>query len=193
MVDASRSVLVNAQARSVGYDLVLLAHVLAAAAGLGAVLVAGGHALALLRTGTRSDSVRTYYRPGTNWAGRTLFIVPVLGVVLVAMSDGGWSYSQGWVVSGILLWLAVACLAELVLWPAERRLQAAVAGLTATKTPVVPLGGGGKPGDDRMVAGSGIEGLQPAALRRQCVLVAAMSGFIATLLVAAAVVMVGKP
>ena len=46
------------------YDLVLLAHVLAALIGLGAVTVAGGYALALLRSGPGSDAVSALLPPG---------------------------------------------------------------------------------------------------------------------------------
>jgi hypothetical protein len=91
--------------RSAAYDIVLLAHVLSALVGFGAVVVAGGFALILSRSGTGSEAVRRYYRPGVNWAGRILFLVPVFGVALVAMSHGEWSFSDG---------------------PAERRLQSAV-------------------------------------------------------------------
>ena len=47
------------------YDIVLLAHVLSALVGLGAVAVAGGYALALCRSGPESEAVRRYYRPGS--------------------------------------------------------------------------------------------------------------------------------
>jgi uncharacterized membrane protein len=117
----------SAPARDAAYDLVLLAHVLAVLVGLGAVVVAGGYAVALGRSRPPSDAVRRYYRDGVNWAGRVLFLVPVLGVVLIAMSHGQWSYSDSWVQIGLALWAAAAATGEMILWPAERRLQAAVA------------------------------------------------------------------
>jgi hypothetical protein len=112
--------------RSAAYDIVLLAHVLSALVGFGAVVVAGGFAVILSRSGTGSEAIRRYYRPGVNWAGRILFLVPVFGVALVAMSHGEWSFSDGWVAAGFGLWAVVAVGAEMALWPAERRLQAAV-------------------------------------------------------------------
>ena len=72
-------------------------------------------------------AVVRYYRPGVNWVGRVLFLVPVLGVALVAMSGGQWGYSDGWVTIGLGVWVVVALVAEGVLWPAERRLQEVVA------------------------------------------------------------------
>lgn len=151
-------------ARDAAYDIVLLTHVLSVVASFGVVAVAGSYALALRRPGPPSDTVRRYYRPGANWAGRTLFLVPVLGVALVAMSGGDWSYAEVWVFGGIVLWTAAALLAELVLWPGERWLQSA-----AAQSPA------------------------PDDLRRRCLTVAATAGLIAGALVAASVIMVAKP
>ena len=151
-------------ARSAGYDVVLLAHVLSAMVGLGTVLVAGGYALALSRSGPGSEAVRRYYRPGINWAGRILFLVPVLGVALVGMGKGHWSFSDGWIADGLLLWAVAAAVAELVLWPAERQLQLAV-------------------GEVPPVAG----------LRSRCLQVMLAAAAITVLLIVATVVMVAKP
>ena len=151
-------------ARNAAYDIVLLAHVLSALVGLGAVVVAGGYALALRRSGAASEVVRRYYRPGVNWGGRVLFLVPVFGVALVAMSDGDWSYADGWVTAGLLLWAIVALGAEMVLWPAERRIQAELEDPTSA-----------------------------ADVRAECGRVAVTAAGVAVLLVVAAVVMVAKP
>ena len=157
--------------RGAAYDIVLLAHVLAAAAGLAVVATAGTYALLLRRSGSPSESVERYYRPGVNWAGRVIFLVPVLGVALVAMSNGAWSYSDVWVGVGLALWAAVAMAGEMVLWPAERRLQQWVAA-----DPSDPS----DPSDhvDR---------------RSLCLRVAVVSAGLLALLVAATVVMVSKP
>jgi hypothetical protein len=151
-------------ARDAAYDLILLAHVLSALVGFGVVLVAGGSALALRRPGPPSVAVRRYYRPGVNWAGRSLFLVPVFGVALVALSGGDWTYSQEWVLAGILLWAAAALTAELALWPGERLLQVGVGQPAAAPD-----------------------------LDRRCIGVAVTAGVVAALLLAAAVLMVAKP
>jgi uncharacterized membrane protein len=54
-------------------------------------------------------------------------LVPVLGLALVGMSGGQWKMADTWVSAGLALWLVAAVVAESLLWPAERRLQAAVA------------------------------------------------------------------
>ncbi|HEV3263925.1 MAG TPA: DUF2269 family protein [Acidimicrobiales bacterium] len=116
--------------RGAGYEVVVLAHVLSAVIGFGAVGVAGAYALVLGRRGPNSESVTRYYRPGVNWAGRVLFVVPVLGFVLIGMSHrtpGGYGFSDGWVMVGLLLWAVAALAAEMVLWPTERGLQQLVA------------------------------------------------------------------
>jgi len=155
---------VTGQGRDAAYDLVLLAHVLSALVGFGAVVVAGGFALVLGRSGPASEPVRRYYRPGVNWAGRILFFVPVLGAVLVALSHGEWSYSDGWIMAGLGLWAVAGVGAEMALWPAERRLQEAVRD------------------------GADIESVRP-----RCRAVVAMATAGLVVLVAASVLMVAKP
>jgi cytochrome bd-type quinol oxidase subunit 2 len=157
-------------ARDAAYDIVLLAHVLSALVGLGAVAVAGAYALALRRSGAGSEGVRRYYRPGVNWAGRVLFLVPVFGVILVAMSRGDWSYSDTWIMVGLVLWVLIVLAAEMALWPEERQLQAAVADPGSTDDPA-----------------------SAEALRARCLRVAVLAAALSAGLVAATVVMVGKP
>jgi hypothetical protein len=151
-------------ARAASYDIVLLAHVLAAAIGFGAVAVAGVYALALRRSGPTTESVRRYYRPGVNWAGRVLFLVPVFGVALVAMSHGDWSYSDVWIAVGLMLWAISALVAEMALWPTERKLQEAVSNPDGT-----------------------------AEVSKACLQVAGMALALIVVLVVATVLMVAKP
>lgn len=161
-------------AHSAAYDLVLLAHVLTALIGLGAIVVAAGCALALSRPGPASEPLRRYYRPGINWAGRVLFLVPVFGVALIAMSHGEWSFSDPWVGIGLVLWVLVAAVAELVLWPGERRLQEAVLQEAVLQEP------GGAPS----------AGTDPRSL---CLRLVSVAAVLALVLVGATVVMVAKP
>jgi uncharacterized membrane protein len=115
--------------RGAAYEVVVLAHVLAAVIGFGAVGVAGAYAMVLGRRGPPSESVVRYYRPGVNWAGRILFVVPILGFVLIGMSHGpnGYGLADAWVMIGLALWALAALAAEMVLWPTERELQQRVA------------------------------------------------------------------
>ncbi len=112
--------------------------------------------------------MRRYFRPGVNWAGRTLYGVPIFGLSLIAASDGAFSSGDGFVVVGLMVWLVAALLAEMVVWPGERRIQAG------------------------LVAQWG-DGEAPPALERDCRQVAAAAAVLAVLFVAATVFMIGKP
>jgi hypothetical protein len=176
------SLLAATHPRDAAYDVILLAHVLAAAVSLGALVIAGANAWTLSRSGPGPEPIRRYYRPGVNWAGKVLFLVPVLGFTLMALSHGDWSFSEGWITVGLALWAVVAVAAEMYLWPAERRLQVAVTSLTA----LAPVDGGEDGGE---------EGTAPvgAGLRTECLRVAALAATLSVVLVGVAVVMVAKP
>lgn len=150
------------------FTVVLVCHV---AAALMAVLatVAGGVAAArvLSAKGEVAPSARSYFSPGVNWAGRTLYLVPVFGAALLAMSGGAYRLGTAWVGWGIGLWVAATVLAEGSLWPAERRVQ-------------------------RSLAGSA-EGEVPDAARTACRRMCVSSAGVLVLVVAAMVVMVAKP
>jgi len=174
-----------------GYDLVLLAHVLVAVVALVAVLVSGGFAFALRQAlaagGTVPEPVVRYYRPGVNWAGRILFLVPVFGVALLAMSGGAWSFADTWVSMGTAGWAVVAIAAEAVLWPTERRLQRVVAARTgAVHGPSGEAPADGVTATSREHGGVG----DPSSLCLQAGLLATGLG---ALLVAVAVLMAAKP
>ncbi|MGH9075497.1 MAG: hypothetical protein ACRDZQ_15475, partial [Acidimicrobiales bacterium] len=114
------------------YQVVLAAHVLCAVVGFGSILVTGGYAhLARPRAGAPGGPgspgpARRYFRPGTNWASRLIFAVPVLGLVLAGLGGGG-DLHQVWLWVGSGLWVATAGLATAVLWPAEAGIQAMLA------------------------------------------------------------------
>ncbi len=186
-------------ARDAGYDIILLAHVLSAAVSLVALVIAGANAWVLRRSGPSSDAIRRYYRPGVNWAGKVLFLVPILGVVLMVRSHGDWSFSDQWIMIGLALWAVAAIVAEMYLWPAERRLQEAVSTLE-------PVGGGadggvrtavtagtvgdvGAPGD----SGHRPESRADTGLGAVCLRVTVLAASLSVVLVAAAVLMVSKP
>ena len=152
-----------------GYSVLLLLHVAAAVVGFGAVALTGVQAARARGGPSRAaDAVRRYFRPGTNWAARALYAVPVLGIGLLADSGGAWDAGDGWVVAGLALWLVATVLAEAVVWPGERRVQRLVTDRW----------------DDPAAAG---------ALARACRRVVVSTVLVAAVFVAAVVVMVGKP
>ena len=58
------------------------------------------------------EPLRRYFRPGVNWAGRTVYGIPVFGFALLAMSQGAYALGDGWVLGGLALFVAFALLAE---------------------------------------------------------------------------------
>jgi uncharacterized membrane protein len=119
------------QPSGAGFDVVLLLHVACVVVGIVTVATAAATArrlARLVRTGAPlPEALRRYFRPGVNWAGRTIYGIPVFGFALLGMSHGSYAITDGWVLIGLVLFVAVALLAECVLWPAERRLQQAAA------------------------------------------------------------------
>ncbi len=111
-----------------GYSVLLILHVAAALVGFGALLTTGLQAFRARRgpNGPSADAVRRFFRPGVNWPGRALYAVPVLGFGLVADSNGAFTVADAWVLVGLALWVVAAGVAEAVVWPGERRIQAIV-------------------------------------------------------------------
>src|SRR5580698_10081990 len=111
------------------YTILLMLHVLCAVVGFGTMVVTGVEAARARRgpSGPGAEGVRRYFRPGVNWAGRALYGVPVFGFSLVEASDGVLRSGDGFVVVGLMVWLVATLLAELVVWPGERRIQVELA------------------------------------------------------------------
>jgi hypothetical protein len=113
------------------FDLVLILHVGCVVVGL-VTLVASLSAALRLRSLLRQaspppEALVRYFRPGVNWAGRTVYGIPLFGFLLLALSHGAYGLRQGWVMSGLAIVVVVVVVAEGTLWPAERRLQVSVA------------------------------------------------------------------
>src|SRR5580704_530829 len=113
------------------FDIVLLLHVACVVVGLVTTATAAATASRLRRLlGSPlplPEPLRRYFRPGVNWAGRTVYGIPVFGFALVAMSQGAYALGDGWVLGGLAIFAALVLVGEGVLWPAERRLQVALA------------------------------------------------------------------
>ncbi len=161
------------------FDVVLVLHVGCVAAGLATAAAATATATRLRRLLRASaplpEPLRRYFRPGVNWAGRSVYGIPVFGLALLAMSQGAYALSQGWVLAGLVIFLAVALLAEGVLWPAERRLQVSVAAVTAGTD------GTADPNEDT------------SSMARDATSMARAGGVVLALLIAGMVIMVAQP
>ena len=120
------------------FDVVLILHVGCVVVGLTTTVtgaVNAGRLVTLPRTATPlPDAVRRYFRPGVNWAGRSIYGIPVFGFGLLALSHGAYGLRDGWVVGGLAVLVGVVLIAEGVLWPAERRLQVSLAAAEAEES-----------------------------------------------------------
>jgi hypothetical protein len=110
------------------YDVVLALHVTVALAGFGALAFTGWYA-AELRRGAgpeATERLRRYFRPGVNWAGRALLLVPLFGGILLALGHGQ-DVGQPFPWIGLAIWLAATAIASARVWPGERSIQHALA------------------------------------------------------------------
>ncbi len=155
------------------YDLLVGLHVLSAVVGFGAVGVTGAYA-ARARCAAepgRDPALRRYFRPSTNWAERSLFLTPVLGLIVLWAGDRS-AASQVWPWIGLGCWVLAAAIATGLCWPAERKIQTWLAEL---------------PGGGEQVA------WEPAEFRDACRLVQWCSGAISLCFVVAVVAMIWQP
>lgn len=161
---------VRAVPQGPGYSVLLVLHVAAAFVGFGALGTTGVQAARARRGPGQpgAESLRRYFRPGVNWVGRALYAVPVLGFALVADSNGAVGVGDSWVVTGLVLWLVATLVAETVVWPGERRIQVLVTERWSD------------PGASEL-------------LDSECRRVAVFCGLLTAVLLAAVVIMVGKP
>ena len=107
------------------YELVLFAHVIAAAAWFGAAFLL----LLLVELGTRSGDTATILRMGRyeDRFAKVLFIPSALVVLVAGVAltlDGPWSFgNDGWVVAGLVLLAAVFVLGVALIVPAGNKLK----------------------------------------------------------------------
>jgi len=122
---------VSHQPNGAAFDLVLLLHVACVVVGVATTVTSAATASRLRRLTERasplSEATARYFAPGVNWAGRVMYGIPVFGFALLAMSQGAYALRDAWVLSGLSLFALLVLVAESILWPAERRLQIALA------------------------------------------------------------------
>jgi len=153
---------------SPGFDLLLIGHVACALIGFGAIVTSGVQAARLRRSvGAVGAGLRRYFAPGINWVGRALYGVPLFGLALLADSGSRFRLGEGWVETGLVLWALAAGAAETAMWPAERRIQAA------------------------LLAGDGT--VSGGSVGRDCLVVVVLASVLGAVFLVATVVMVARP
>lgn len=104
------------------YAVIVIAHVLSGIVAFGALGMTGIYAR-LVQSSDRnaqSDSVRRYFAPGTNWAARSLYLVPIFGGLALGFSH---DTHKIYPYLGLGIWLVATGVASAMMWPAEAKIQ----------------------------------------------------------------------
>ena len=109
-----------------GFDVVLVLHVVLAIGALVSMLVLRSAAVAVVRGGELPLAAARSFEGRRELAGRTVHLVPVTGVVLLALSRGSYELSTGFVVLGLALWAVAASALEFSGFPAQRAIAIAL-------------------------------------------------------------------
>lgn len=142
---------------SAGYKILLILHILSVVIGFGGLFFQG----VLLRRARRRPAgeslalVDASQAVSFSWAVWFVLVVPFFGIALVAASRGTWSFQQGWVGSGLLLWVIAAGILTGMLRPNQLRIQELLAGLAQGRAMGEGMAGGGVPGAGGTGGGAG--------------------------------------
>jgi uncharacterized membrane protein len=119
------------------YRFVLLAHITAVVVGFGPTFLNGVYGkMAQRRGGVAGVAISEANEEATSrWAERYIYAVPVLGILLVVLSDGAWGFEQPWIGISMLLYIVVIAVYHAVVRPAHRRLNQVSAELVAMGPP----------------------------------------------------------
>jgi hypothetical protein len=161
------------------YDLLLVAHVVVALVGFGAIAAAGIAASSSLRCDDPANdaSVRRFFKKGRDWPARMILLVPVLGLALLLGGDRS-AESAAWPWVGLCIWVVAAGVASGICWPAEHAAQTALGELA--------VAAGGEDAD-------GAAESLVAEFRASCRRMELATGAISVCFVAAVAVMIVQP
>lgn len=108
------------------YNLVLVLHILAVIIGFGGTFIADLYgAEAVARPGREGLAVaETTLKVTSRAPTMAVYTVPILGILLVLLSDDTWKFSEAWVSLSFLLYIVLVVLAVTVQVPNVRRMVA---------------------------------------------------------------------
>ncbi|MGC2169321.1 MAG: hypothetical protein WA580_09485 [Acidimicrobiales bacterium] len=113
-------------ATSVAYDIVFLAHILAAVATIVVFITMRLAALSVVR-GADATTQALRFPAHRNWAARLMHLLPITGLIMVASGGSSVSVTRAWVIVGLVCYLAAAGHLEARTLPEERLVASAVA------------------------------------------------------------------
>lgn len=116
------------------YKLVFLLHLIAVIVGFGTVFLNGVYgSIAKRRRGAEGLAVaEANYDVSVKWAEPFIYAVPVLGILLVLLSDDQFKFSQAWVSLSFLLYIVSIGVVHALHLPNLRRMNALMAGLVSS-------------------------------------------------------------
>jgi uncharacterized membrane protein len=127
------------------YKFVLLLHIMCAIVGFGAVFLNGLYAAQIrARAGTPGAlAISEANYAVSNVAEKLIYAVPILGIILIPLSDDAWKFSQGWISASLVLYIIGVAVSHTVMIPGHRRMNALMGELGAAGPP--PAGASGPP------------------------------------------------
>ena len=118
------------------YDLVLVLHILAAIIGFGGMFIAGFYGAEGGRRPGRDGLViaETTMKVTSLAPTMAVYTVPVLGILLILLSDDAWQFSDAWISLSFLLYIVIIVLALAVQVPNIRKMIALRTGAEGVQT-----------------------------------------------------------
>jgi uncharacterized membrane protein len=118
------------------YDLVLVLHILAVIIGFGGTFIAGFYGReASARSGREGLAVAETTMKVTGLAPTmAVYSVPVLGILLILLSDDVWKFSDAWISLSFLLYIAILVIALTLQVPGIRKMIALRTGGEGVRT-----------------------------------------------------------
>ena len=125
------------------YKFVLVLHILAVIVGFGSVFLMGVFgAKAKARGGREGAAIgEAAFEVGRDWSEWFIYAVPVLGIVLVLLSDDEIRFSEAWISWSFLLYIASLGITHALHLPNLRRMNQLAAELAAGAPPGAGSGG----------------------------------------------------
>lgn len=114
----------TALADSKSFDALLVVHAIVAIASFVVLLTLRAAAVAAARGGELPAYAQRTFTAHREVAGRTVHLLPVTGIGLVAISHGTYELYSPFVIVGLCAWAVCAALLEGVAFPAQRELAA---------------------------------------------------------------------
>ena len=110
--------------QSGAYKFVLVLHIVTAIFGFGAVVLNGVYArLAMKARGAEGLAISEANYAVTMIGEKLIYLVPLLGIGLVGMSDKVWSFGQAWIWLALVLYVVALGASHAVLIPSHHRIN----------------------------------------------------------------------